>query len=102
MKALIFDGKIVDVAEKEFEVASGMSWIDCPDDCKAGKWTLVDSVPTEPDPNPEPTYKDKRKREYPSIEECVHAILDDELDSLQIKRQAVKNKYPKPEVGGRY
>ena len=40
-------------------------------------------------------YKGKRKAEYPTIEECVHAILDGELDDLQIKRQAVKNKYPK-------
>ncbi len=40
-------------------------------------------------------YARKRKEEYPSIEECVHAILDGELDDLQIKRQAVKNKYPK-------
>ena len=41
------------------------------------------------------TYADRRKEEYPTIEECVHAILDGELDDLQIKRQAVKNKYPK-------
>ena len=41
------------------------------------------------------TYADKRKAEYPSIEECVHAILDDDLENLQIKRQAVKEKYPK-------
>ena len=41
------------------------------------------------------TYADKRKEEYPSIEECIHAILDDELDALQIKRKAVKDKYPK-------
>lgn len=40
-------------------------------------------------------YKDKRKAEYPSIEECIHAILDNELDVLQVKRQAVKKKYPK-------
>jgi hypothetical protein len=36
-----------------------------------------------------------RKAEYPSIEECVHAILDDDLENLQISRQAVKNKFPK-------
>ena len=48
MKALIFDGKIVDVADKEFAVATGFTWIDCPDDCKAGRWTLVDGVPTAP------------------------------------------------------
>ena len=40
-------------------------------------------------------FYDKRKEEYPTIEECVHAILDGELDDLQIKRQAVKDKYPK-------
>ena len=36
-----------------------------------------------------------RKAEYPSIEECVHAILDDDLENLQILRQAVKDKFPK-------
>ena len=40
-------------------------------------------------------YQRKRKEEYPSIEECVHAILDDDLDNLQVLRQAVKEKYPK-------
>ena len=40
-------------------------------------------------------YSRKREAEYPSIQECVHAILDDELVALQEKRQAVKTKYPK-------
>ena len=40
-------------------------------------------------------YQRDRLEEYPSIDECVHAILDNELDALQIKRQAVKQKYPK-------
>ena len=40
-------------------------------------------------------YARNRKVEYPSIEECVHAILDDDLENLQILRQAVKNKFPK-------
>ena len=38
-----------------------------------------------------------RVKEYPSIEECVHAILDDDLENLQILRQAVKEKFPKNE-----
>ena len=42
----------------------------------------------------EATYGWKRKQEYPTIEECVHAILDDDLTALQVKRQAVKDKYP--------
>ena len=40
-------------------------------------------------------YARKRRAEYPSIEECVHAILDDDLVALQAKRSAVKDKYPK-------
>ena len=40
-------------------------------------------------------YARKREAEYPSIQECVHAILDDDLTALQEKRQAVKTKYPK-------
>ena len=40
-------------------------------------------------------YARSRKTEYPTIEECVHAILDDDLAALQVKRQAVKDKYPK-------
>jgi len=40
-------------------------------------------------------YKTKRLTEYPSIDECVHAILDDDLEALQAKRTAVKEAYPK-------
>ena len=38
MKALILDGKVVDVNEKEFEVHSSMSWVDCDDKVAVG-WT---------------------------------------------------------------
>ena len=42
-------------------------------------------------------YQRDRKSEYPSIEDCVHALLDggDTLTGLQELRQAVKDKYPK-------
>jgi hypothetical protein len=42
-------------------------------------------------------YQRDRLTEYPSIQECIHAILDDDLEALQAKRSAVKAKYPKPE-----
>ena len=42
-------------------------------------------------------YQRDRLTEYPSIQECIHAILDDDLEALQVKRSAVKAKYPKPE-----
>jgi hypothetical protein len=43
-------------------------------------------------------WKRNRKAEYPTHEDCIHALLDggDTLTELQEKRQAVKNKYPKP------
>ena len=41
-------------------------------------------------------YQRERKEEYPSVEECIHAILDNDLETLQAKRSAVKAKYPKP------
>jgi hypothetical protein len=40
-------------------------------------------------------WKRSRQAEYPSIQECVHAILDDDLDALQAKRASIKTKYPK-------
>ena len=42
-------------------------------------------------------YQRDRKAEYPSIEDCVHALLDggDTLTDLQDARQAIKDKYPK-------
>jgi len=40
-------------------------------------------------------YSRNREAKYPSIQECVHAILDDTLDALQAKRASVKLKYPK-------
>jgi hypothetical protein len=40
-------------------------------------------------------YSRSRQAEYPSVQECVHAILDDTLDALQAKRASVKLKYPK-------
>ena len=41
-------------------------------------------------------YQRKRKKEYPPLEECIHALLDEEhLIELQAKRKLVKEKYPK-------
>jgi len=69
------------------------------------EWNVAEAQPTEEQLNAfESQANDletanqviiNRKKEYPSIEECVHAILDDDLENLQILRQAVKEKYPK-------
>ena len=55
---------------------------------------LVDSIEAEWEASE--GHKEKRRSEYPSIDECVHALLDtDHLEALQAKRAAVKLKYPK-------
>ena len=43
-------------------------------------------------------YQKDRLKEYPSIQDCIHALLDggDTLTDLQAKRAEVKAKYPKP------
>jgi len=44
-------------------------------------------------------WKRNRQSEYPTHEDCIHALLDggDTLTDLQAKRTATKTKYPKPE-----
>ena len=66
MKALILNGKVVDVNEKEFEVHSSMSWVDCDDKVKHG-WTYDGK-----------TFKSNE----PSF------TAEEELDRLRAKRNA--------------
>ena len=42
-------------------------------------------------------YARKRETEYPSLKDCIHALLDggDTLTNLQSLRQSIKTKYPK-------
>jgi hypothetical protein len=65
---------------------------DAPEISKADIQAEMDRLQVEYDAQ---EYARKREGEYPSIQECVHAILDDDLENLQILRQAVKEKYPK-------
>ena len=42
-------------------------------------------------------WKRNRQAEYPTLQDCIHALLDggDTLTELQAKQTATKNKYPK-------
>tara|TARA_X000001388_G_C2196039_1_gene109388 strand:+ start:530 stop:838 length:309 start_codon:yes stop_codon:yes gene_type:complete len=57
------------------------------------KWVLEEKDLTEWNAK---KYQRDRLAEYPSIQECIHAILDDDLTALQAKRKLIKEKYPKP------
>ena len=62
-------------------------------------WESIETQPTELEIDAEvirlqaeydaQEYARKREVEYPSIQECVHAILDDTLDALQAKRASI-------------
>jgi len=67
---------------------------DWPDSLPELTQELVDSIEAEYEEKE--AYKNKRLAEYPTINECVHALLDtDHLEALQAKRTAVKEKYKK-------
>tara|TARA_E500000318_G_C3541406_1_gene204805 strand:- start:622 stop:924 length:303 start_codon:yes stop_codon:yes gene_type:complete len=61
-------------------------------------------MPTEEEVNAKiaeltvPDWKLNRLAEYPSLQDCIHALLDggDTLTDLQAARQAVKDNHPKP------
>lgn len=57
--------------------------------------TKLDELQAEHDAE---EWKRNRQKEYPNLQDCIHALLDggDTLTELQEKRQAVKTKYPKP------
>tara|TARA_R100000231_G_scaffold4313_1_gene7365 strand:- start:45 stop:323 length:279 start_codon:yes stop_codon:yes gene_type:complete len=51
MKALIFNNKVVDIKETEFEVHSSMTWVDCDNTVKQGftyeDGNFVSNLPTD-------------------------------------------------------
>ena len=61
------------------------------------------TMPTEEEVNAKiaeitvPDWKVNREKEYPLLQDCIHALLDggDTLTDLQAARQVVKDKYPK-------
>ena len=99
MKALIFQDKVVQVQETEFEVPETFTWMDCPDDCVAGRWGLIEGKLSLL-PKVEQPYDKKRLREYPLMSDYLDGIVkgdQDQIDKYIADCKAVKAKYPKPE-----
>ena len=97
MKALISGNKVIDVVETEFEVHSSLTWMDCPDECKAYSWTLVDGVLTAPAEPPAMTYDMARLSEYSSLNQ-FEMQFDDKRDGTTTwvdKINEIKGRHPK-------
>ena len=85
----------------KFNNQEGMSTVDgvitefpegIPSQADQDKWTKEYEVYTA-----SIAYKEKRKSEYPSIEELVVALYDaDDKAAIEKRRADVKAKYPKP------
>jgi hypothetical protein len=99
MKALILNDKVVDVVEAEFEVHKSMTWMDCPVECKAGEWEVVDgNLQAIPEPEDTRTYSDFRRQAYPSLTDQADMAYWDRQNgttTLDDAITAVKSAYPK-------
>lgn len=98
MKALILNGKVIDIASSEFEVHDSMSWIDSPDDVQYG-WFYDGTFFIEPLKPDTESYNILRAREYPPITDYIDGIVKNDqiqIDLYIAKCQAIKLKYPKP------
>lgn len=98
-KALILNNKVVDVVNNEFEVSSSFTWMDCPDDCVAYRWSIIDEVLQEnPIPADTRTVSQKRREAYPHLLDYIDGVV--KSDQAQINKyiadcMAVKARYPK-------
>ena len=97
MKALILENKVVDVAEKSFEVHKSMVWMDAPDECIAG-WSLKDGWRlVAPAPEPEKTYAQKREKAYNRLRQ-FELQYDDEINGTTTWKDhvaSIKAQFPK-------
>ena len=98
MKALIFENKVVDVAEVSFEVHSSLTWMDCSSECGVG-WIIENGVLTAPPDPPETTYAENRRNEYPAIGDQLDDLYHKGAfsDEMKAKIKKVKDDNPKPE-----
>ena len=94
-KALIQGSRICQLADKVFEVADGLTWVDVADDTVIDLDTWVDGKVVKY-VEPTLTYAQKRAAEYPSFADQFDKIYHDGIDEWKKVIQATKNKYPKP------
>ena len=96
MKALIFQNKVVDVSETEFDVHSGMSWVDCDDNVKIGfsynGSSFVSNAPSS-DEVAATNLQLLRKRRNQLLKETDYLALSDQTlsSNMSTYRQALRD-----------
>jgi hypothetical protein len=99
MKALIFEDRVVDTSETPFEVHASMHWIDCPNECEAGRWSVINGVlQITPEPEVIPlTWEESRRAEYNKLNQ-FEMQFDDQRDDTTTWVDAIndiKDRFPK-------
>ena len=97
-KILVLDGKVVDVQEKEFPVAPGLTWHDCEDDSVKIGWSFSEGVVTEPIRVPN-DWEGNRYIWYPPLRKQMDMMYWDEVNGTTTWKEAiakVKSDFPKP------
>lgn len=96
MKALIFNGSVVQVELTPFEVHEDWKWVECGSDVKQG-WTFDGENFIAPEPTLERSYTELRAKKYPSIGDQLDDLFKAGVfsEEMAAKIQAVKDKYPK-------
>lgn len=105
--AIVKDNEVTNIVEwdGESDFNPDGELVEATEDTKiGGSWDGNVFTFVTPDPGPDTrTYDEKRKAEYPSIDDLTvalwEAVVEERLASanaLEAERQAVKAKYPKP------
>jgi len=96
MKALIHNGKVVDLSEVPFEVHASMVWVDASEDVKHG-WEYSNGSFAEPKEY-QKTISEQRRSAYPSIQEQLDMQYWDSVNGTTTWADAiaaVKAAHPK-------
>lgn len=98
MKALIFNNIVHQLVQDSevFDVHESMEWVDAPSGATT-EWKYKNGVWSKPT-EVEVTYDVHRKYNYPTITEQLDILYHEGYDGWKATIQAVKDKYPKPEV----
>lgn len=97
MKALILNGKVVDLAETEFEVHPSMTWVDATADAEiSGSWDGTSFSPADTRTDAEKTadaWSDLRRRRNKRLAETDYLALSDATLSEEMRtyRQALRD-----------
>jgi len=91
--ALIFNSKVVDVADAQFEVATEMTWVDCPADVQIG-WDYDGSTFSDPEAKTLEELLDELRNERNQMLEATDylALSDNTLTAeMATYRQALRD-----------